>query len=348
MSERSRQWRLLGPGRIELAEVPVPVPRDGEVLVRILAATTCGTDLKVFRRGGHPRMLEPPCPFGHELCGEIVAIGPGQDRLRVGQQVVVANSAPCGRCRACRRQRQNLCSRLAYLNGAFADHVLVPARFAEASTHPVDPGLEPAEAALAEPLACAIHCLEVLEPTLARWPGTGAEAPRAVVLGAGPLGLLLTGLLARRGVVATCADPHPGRLEIAKAFGAAEVIAVTDRDAPLDAAVRFDLAVDATGSPAAWQACLGRLDVGGVGVFFGGTASGFSLGVDAQALHYDELSLLGVYHHRPSNVTGALELLTAGALPHRLLISAELPLDRLEEALARMSDRSALKVALVP
>jgi len=351
MSETSRQWRLLGPERIELAWTPVPEPRGRELLVRVLAATTCGTDLKVFRRGGHPRMLQPPCPFGHELCGEIVAVGPDQDRLAIGERVVIANSAPCGSCRQCRRGRHNLCSELAYLNGAFADHLLVPARFAEVATHPVDARVASAEAALAEPLACALHCLELLEPTLDRWLGAGdVERPavHALVLGAGPLGLLLAGLLARRGVAVTCADPYPARLEVARAFGATDVVVVRDRDAPLPEDARFDSAIDATGSPAGWQACLRHLDVGGVAVFFGGTASGVVLEVDAQALHYDELGLLGVYHHRPANVTRAVELITEGALPLHLLISAQLPLERLDDALERMSARTALKVALIP
>jgi L-iditol 2-dehydrogenase len=264
---------------------------------------------------------------------------------------VVSNSAPCGECRECRRQRENLCVDLAYLNGAFADHLLVPDRFAEVAVHPLPAGLPAGEAALAEPFACAVHCLEVLEPVLVRSFGNGDDPPRAVVFGAGPLGLLLVGLLARHGVVVTSADPHAGRLELAQAFGATRTTQITDRDAPITPSVPrlgFDLTIDATGSPAAWQSCLRHLDPGGVAVFFGGTAADVELVVDAQALHYSELSLLGVYHHRPTNVARALELLAARALPHELLITDELPLERLDEALQRMAERRALKVALRP
>jgi L-iditol 2-dehydrogenase len=343
-----RQWRLLGARTIELAEAAVPEPRGEELLLRVLAATTCGTDLKVFRRGGHPRMLLPPCPFGHEVCGEVVAVGPDQRRWAVGQRVVVANSAPCGVCRECRRRRENLCADLHYLNGAFADHLLVPARFAAVGTHAAPDGLTPAEAALAEPLACALHCLEVVEAGAGRWLDASDPPADGVVLGAGPLGLLLVGLLARRGLRVACADPHPQRLEVASAFGAAETIEASDRERPLAPDRSFDLTVDATGAAAGWAACLAASRAGGAATFFGGTTAGVELAVDAHALHYGERSLLGVYHHRPANVARALELLAAEALPHRLLLSARLPLEGLDRALEMMERRAALKVALEP
>ncbi|MFL6291384.1 MAG: zinc-binding dehydrogenase, partial [Thermoanaerobaculia bacterium] len=152
---------LLGPERVELRSVPVPDPGPGELLVRIEAATTCGTDVKVLRRGGHPRMLHVPTPFGHEMAGTVAAAGTGQNRWKIGERVVVANSAPCGACEWCLRDRENLCAHLQYLNGAFAEYLLVPRRFAEVSTYALPAGLPAEVGALAEPLACVLHGLEV-------------------------------------------------------------------------------------------------------------------------------------------------------------------------------------------
>ena len=124
---------LLGPEHIEIQNVPVTQPRRGEALLKIGAATTCGTDVKVFKRGGHPRMLKVPTLFGHEVAGEIAAIGEGVSNLIVGDRVVVANSAPCGECQYCLVSRENLCTDLHYLNVAFSEYLALPERFVRRS-----------------------------------------------------------------------------------------------------------------------------------------------------------------------------------------------------------------------
>ncbi|HJX26751.1 MAG TPA: alcohol dehydrogenase catalytic domain-containing protein, partial [Thermoanaerobaculia bacterium] len=209
---------LLGPERVELRRIPVPEPGTGEILVRIGAATTCGTDVKVLRRGGHPRMLVVPTPFGHEMAGTVAAVGPGVERWKAGDRVVIANSVPCGECEQCLRGRENLCENLRYLNGAFAEYVLVPRRFAEISTYAIPDGVPFEVAALAEPLACVLHGLEVC-------PLNGGPAD-TVVYGGGPIGLLFVNLLADRGHHVVLADPNPQRLEVARRMGASEALLV--------------------------------------------------------------------------------------------------------------------------
>jgi L-iditol 2-dehydrogenase len=189
---------LLGPERVELRRVPVPEPGAGELLVKIGAATTCGTDVKVLRRGGHPRMLVVPGPFGHEMAGTIAKVGPELEGWKVGDRVVVANSAPCGACEQCLRGRENLCESLRYLNGAFAEYVLVPRHFAEVSTYAIPDELPFEVSALAEPLACVLHGLEVC-------PLNGAAD--TVVYGGGPIGLLFVNLLADAGHHVVLAAP---------------------------------------------------------------------------------------------------------------------------------------------
>ncbi len=154
---------LLGPERIEIQHLPVPRPGPGALLLSVEAATTCGTDVKVYRRGGHPRMLRVPTLFGHEMSGRVAALGPGVTEFALGDPVVVANSAPCMACDACRRGRENLCEDLQYLNGAFAEFLLVPKRFVRQNTHLIPKGLSFEKAALTEPLGCVLHGIDACD-----------------------------------------------------------------------------------------------------------------------------------------------------------------------------------------
>lgn len=325
----------------------MPEPGPGELLIRVDAATACGTDVKVFRRGGHPAMLTLPSPFGHEVSGTVVRAGKGAAQT-VGDAVAVGNSAACGLCRPCRHGRGNLCRDLVYLNGAFADYMLVPAAFVERSVHPRPPGLEPAIAALAEPLACALHCLE---RSLAVWSGPPAEA-RTLIIGCGPLGLMLTDLFRSARTRVAVLDPHPHRLAAAETFGAAEThcgrAGEGESEADEMADEQFDFTVDATGSPAGWRQAVSCLAPGGVAALFGGCRPGAALRIDAERVHYQEQTLLGVYHYRPASFRAALDRLSRASDRYGRLIERELPLDRLTEALDLMISRRALKVAIRP
>jgi L-iditol 2-dehydrogenase len=336
----------------------VPAPGAGELLLRVGAATTCGTDLKVFQRGGHPRMLKAPTPFGHEMAGTVAAVGEGVERWRLGDRVVVANSAPCGVCEWCARGRENLCSNLHYLNGAFSEYLLVPRRFAEVSTYPLPAELPFEIAALAEPLACVLHGLEI---------SSLERASGVVIYGGGPIGLLFVDVLANSPAdfpasfpVGTehhlvLADPNPARLEAGKALGA-DVVVQVDRDggeAPrLCRTSRtgdgFDVAIEATGSPAAWQDALASVRPGGLVQLFGGCPPGTTVPLDTHRLHYSEITVKSAYHHRPATFQRALDLLVSGLLHPRVLLSAERPLAQLEEALRSMRRREALKVVIRP
>ncbi|HYU32713.1 MAG TPA: alcohol dehydrogenase catalytic domain-containing protein [Thermoanaerobaculia bacterium] len=337
---------LLGPERVELRWVPVPEPGPGELLVKIGAATTCGTDVKVLRRGGHPRMLVVPTPFGHEMAGTIAAVGPEAESWKVGDRVVVANSAPCGECEQCLRQRENLCENLRYLNGAFAEYVLVPRHFAEVSTYTIPDELPFEVAALAEPLACVLHGLEVCPLD------GGADT---VVYGGGPIGLLFVNLLADAGHHVVLADPNSQRLESARRMGAAEAVLVS-RDGGEAARLRrhagrgdgFDLAIEATGSPVAWEDALASVRSGGTVLLFGGCRPGTFIPLDTHRLHYLELTIKGAYHHRPATFQRALDLLATGRIRTAELLSAERPLEEVEGALRSMMRKEALKVVIRP
>lgn len=339
---------LLGPEQVEIRRVPVPQPGPGEVLVRMRAATTCGTDVKVFRRGGHPRMLQVPALFGHEMAGTVEQIGPGVHGFAPGDALVVANSASCGRCRRCLQGRENLCPQLEYLNGAFAQFVLVPHRFVPRSLHRMPSGLAFERAALAEPLACVLHGLDAC----ALVPGQSADV---VVYGAGPIGLLFVAALARDGHRVLLADPNPGRLAVGARMGAATTLCITrggGQAGVVRAAVRdgegADVAVDCTGMPEVWADALDTVCAGGLVNLFGGCAPGTTVPLDTHRLHYEEITVKGVYHHRPTTFARALALLGDPHFPAADLLSATRPIAAVEDALRSMMRKQALKVVITP
>ncbi len=344
-----RAAMLLGPEQVAIRDVPLPRPGPGELLLEVRAALTCGTDLKVFRRGGHPRMLKVPALFGHEMAGTVAQLGAGVRAFQPGDAVVVTNSASCGECEACLSRRENLCPRLEYLNGAFAEYLLVPARFVARSTLPLPASLSFEEAALTEPLACVLHGVEACE--LARHAVNAAA--EVAVYGAGPIGLLFTAALSRLGHRVILADPNPQRLKVGEALGAAECVPierggnqcarVLERTRDGDGA---HIAVDCTGAPAAWEDALSSVRAGGMVNLFGGCAPGSEVRLDTHRVHYSELTVRGVYHHRPDNVRDALALLAEKSFNARILFSDERPIEELEQALESMALRKTLKVVI--
>lgn len=340
---------LLGPERIEIQQVPVPQPDPGEFLLSVEAATTCGTDVKVYRRGGHPRMLRVPTLFGHEMTGRVAAVGPGVKEFSIGDPVVVANSAPCLACDACRMGRENLCEDLHYLNGAFAEFLLVPKRFVQQNTHLIPKNLSFEKAALTEPLGCVLHGIEACD--LPRYSQLGPV--EILVFGAGPIGLLFVAALATEGHRVILADPNPGRLEIGKKLGAAETIEVARGGGQADVARAKTqdgrgvwIAIDATGVPEVWSDAIASLRPGGLVNLFGGCAPGTTIPLDTHLVHYSELTIKGVYHHRPETIRKALRLLANPRFMADLLLSGERPIEAVEEALRSMMHKEALKVVI--
>jgi L-iditol 2-dehydrogenase len=340
-----RAVRLVGREELELDHPTLSKPGPGELILRVDVATTCGTDLKVFKQGGHPRMLQVPSPFGHECAGTIAAVGRDVRNWQPGEAVVVVNSASCGGCHFCDRGRENLCRDLHYLNGAFAEYLPVPARFVTRSTYSVPKGLALEHASLTEPLACVLHGLEAC----------ALSEPRdVIVLGGGPIGQLLLGVLRTDGHRVVLADPLPGRREIATRMGAVATVEPSGSKAGavfLDLAedsLGFDLSIDATGTVDGWEVAARCVRPGGEVLFFGGCPAGTRVSLDTGRIHYDEIVFRGSYHHRPATVARALDMLTRRELDVDLLLTRELPLSQTEEALRSMMRRDSLKVVIRP
>jgi L-iditol 2-dehydrogenase len=339
-----------GPGDAQLVETPVPAPGPGELLVRVGAALTCGTDLKSYRRG-HPRIFKSlPSPFGHEFAGVVAELGAGVDRFTVGQRVVAANSAPCGDCAFCQEERMSLCERLEFLNGAYAEYIVVPERIVRRNTYLVPDHLSFAEAALIEPLACVLHGLHALDLQL---------GDTAIVLGCGPIGLLFVNALTLRGLGVVAGDRHESRLAAARHFGAVATVNAADMNDALDeqvATVRAmtpgergaPIVIEAVGRAETWEAATRMARRGGQVLLFGGAKAGTTLTVDATALHYDELTIKGVFHHTPRHIHLALSLIASGAINARDYLTENRPLAETIAALEDNGTRRGIKTVILP
>ncbi len=341
--------RFYAPLDLRIEEVEVPQLARGEVLVKVGAATTCGTDLKAYRRG-HPVLFTTvPALFGHEVAGTIVEVGEHVQRFQPGMRVVVANSAPCNHCFFCQRGRQSLCEDLLLLNGAYAEYLLVPARIVEQNLWELPPDLPFASAALTEPLACALHGIEASDIR----PGDSV-----VIIGGGPLGLLLLAVAKLKGARVILCGRGDERLAAARALGADEIIDARQLHDTREqiAAVRAltdgqrgaDVVIEAVGTPELWEAAAKMVRRGGLVNFFGGCASGTSITLDTQPLHYGELILKGVFHHTPYYFSTALQLIAQRRIPVECLISATFPLSALPEAFERLLAHQGIKYAIVP
>jgi L-iditol 2-dehydrogenase len=294
-----RALRLHGPGDLRLEEVPEPVPGEGDVLLQVEVALTDGTDLKAYRRG-HPVLLgPPPSPFGHEVCGIDVA---------TGRRVIPANSAPCGACQACARGQETLCENLfPLLNGAYAELLLVPERIARRNLLPVPPGLAPEVAAMAESLAC---CLRGIELSGVRRGDTVA------IVGLGPIGLMLCACVADAGGHAVAVGSREARRALATSFGAMA-----------GKAEGADVVIEAAGTVEAWQRALALVRPGGTVLAFGGLPRDARVEIDPYRIHYEEVRLVGAFHHTPVHFRAALGFLASGAHPFELLVTHEVGLE---------------------
>lgn len=347
MTRTMRAAVLRGREDVAIEDVPVPSPGPGEVLLRVEAALTCGTDAKVFRRGYHARMLTPPCLFGHEYAGVVEAVGAGVTAFREGDAAVGANSAPCGACEFCRAGREELCDDLLFVNGAFAERLLLPDRLVRRNLFHRSPGLSAVAAAACEPVACVLKGVETAAPR-------AGEA--ALLLGAGPVALLFAAALRSRGVATIVLARGAGARAAARAMGIPEVVeepsvgAARERLLAASPGGRgFHLVVEAAGAEETSAAAAGLCRKGGRALLFGGCASDARITLEPARLHYDEVSLLSSFHHTPRHVEAALDAIASGALDVSPLLERPVGLDGVADALRAMCARTLRgKVPVLP
>ena len=335
-------------GKEHLRVEPVAVPRigPGDLLVRVRAALTCGTDVKVFLRGYHARMIAPPAVFGHELAGDVVEVGEGVTRFACGQRVVAANSAPCHDCYYCRRGLENLCDSLLFNNGAYAEYIRIPARIVEKNTYAIPGHVGYQDAALAEPLACVLRGIEE----------TGIRPGDSVaVIGLGPIGQMFVRMAKLTGARVIALGRRQSQLDRAAKLGADEVIEVVE---PADAvsAVRAltggrgaDVAIEAVGTPVTWEMAAHMLRRGGTVNFFGGCPSDARVTLETSLLHYSEITCKASFHHTPGHIQRALQVISEGSVTAQDFVKGQEPLKNMLEVMRYlMSHNGHMKTAIIP
>jgi L-iditol 2-dehydrogenase len=338
-----RRAILASPNTIDWEELPSPAPGRGEVIVKIRAALTCGTDLKTFRRG-HPKLAFGP--FGHEASGDVVAVGDGARTVRPGEAVMWVQTAPCGSCAQCRSGNENLCEHLTddMALGAYADYIRLPAKVVARNLFAKPQGLGYIEAAFLEPFSCVVHGWNVLRRAnaLANRPGSLA------VIGAGTIGLLHLIYAKHLGISASIFARDNRRRDLASRLGAVETVVADFDSLPPERAGSFPVVIECAGTPESWQEAVRLVAPGGRVLAFSGLPKGTHVPVDATRVHYEELAILGSFHFTPDDVREARDLLVTGVVPARDLISDVLPLGSLAHAFEMLDHRAGHKYALIP
>jgi L-iditol 2-dehydrogenase len=338
---------LYGKEDVQIETVDVPQIGRGDVLVRVRAALTCGTDVKVFRRGYHARMIVPPALFGHELGGDIVAMGKDVRGFRMGQRVVAANSAPCGACFYCRHNQENLCEDLLFNNGAYAEYIRIPERIVRKNMYEMPDHVSYQDAALVEPLACVLRGLEE----------SGVRSADTVaVIGLGPIGMMFIRLakaVSNARVIAI--GRRPQQLLRASRMGADETVLncegadVVGPVHEMTGGRGADVVIEAVGQPEVWQLAIKLLRRGGVVNFFGGCPDGTNLSLDTNLLHYSELTCKASFHHTPALIRKALDLVSRGYVGAKDFVNHSEPLTNLLQVMQHlMSHNGHLKTAIIP
>src|SRR5574341_1723496 len=336
---------LVRPGEIAWCPVPRPEPGPHEVIVRIRAALTCGTDVKAFVRG-HPK-FPMPGPFGHEFAGEVAAVGTSVRSVREGDAVMATPTAPCGHCYYCERQQENLCETVmdTMVLGAYAEYIKLPARIVNVNLFRKPASLPFAVAALLEPLSCVLHGLEggVIRPD-----------DTVVLIGAGAISLMHLLVLRAMGVgriIVLGRRPH--RAQHAKELGADLVLSgelARNRErvfAETDGR-GADVVIECTGQLDVWEVAPTVARRGGHVVLFGGCPPGTQVRLDTQRFHYEQLRISSPFHFTPRAVRQAYELLTHDGFNGQALISGAYPLHQLSQALSEHQRGDGIKFAVVP
>ncbi len=292
-------------------------------------------------------MLKPPIPFGHELAGTVHQVGRGVAAFRPGDRVVALNSAPCGECYYCRHDQENLCDRLIFNNGAYAEYIRIPARIVQQNMLEIPDHVPFKDAAMVEPLACVLRGIHEMNVQ---------AGDTAVVIGCGPIGLKFIRVLSARNVRVIALGKRKSQIRAAERLGAMAALDVSALGYPIarvreltDGMRGADAVIEAVGSPLTWQWAVQMVRKGGTVNLFGGCPRGSEVKFDPAALHYSEITIKSTFHHSPKFIREALDSIARGEVRPADFITGEAPLSELPHIFEEMKHRNGeLKTAVIP
>ncbi len=334
---------------IELCEVEKPSLPDGGLLLQVKTCSICGSDVRTLRHGHRTR--KPPWILGHEIAGEVIQVADGVGKFKEGDQVVVANAIPCGRCRYCVRGWRNMCTAVmahgSHYPGGFAEYMAVAPRVIEqGGVIHIPDHVSYDQAAITEPLACVINGQELLNVSL---------GDTVVVIGAGPIGCMHVQVARSRGATRIIqSELKSSRLEQAKAFGADYFINATLED-PVARVLEItggegaDVILIACPSSGAQEQSLQMIGVRGRISFFGGLPhSDPYIKFDSNIVHYKEVTVIGSFTSSPEQNKIALGLIAAGRINTQALVTHKLPLANIMQGVEMIERGEGLKIVLHP
>jgi len=330
------------PGSIRVDSVPDPTPRPDEVLVRVSACGICGTDLHIID-GDSPLARYPLIP-GHEFAGEVVALGSdiaqrnGGANITVGSRVAIEPNLYCGYCEFCRTGHENLCLNYAAIGvttgGAIAQYVAVPV----AKAYLLPDTISLREAALIEPVSCAVHGMHSLNPM---------SGDTFLIVGAGTMGLLLLQLAVRGGASRVAmVDVNAQRLARAERLGATHMYNDI-KQALKDESLGFSCVVDATGVPAVIESAFMAVKRGGKFMVFGVAPHEARISLSPFRIYNDEITVIGSMAVLFS-FQAALDLISAGVIDTEAMLTTALPLEDFPKALDMVRRGEGVKTQLLP
>jgi len=335
------------PKDVRVEDVPAPEAGEGEVLLRVLRCAVCGTDKRIYLHG--QKNVVPPAITGHEIVGEIAAVGAGVTGLETGKRCIVVTAVGCGKCVYCSRQQYNLCEDFKALGydykGGFAEYVVVPAAaVAQGNVIQIPDDMDPDRAALVEPLSCCLNGQEYLDP---------GEGERAVVFGAGPIGLMHAGILtARKCSPVIVADVSAERLEFVREFGIGQPVQTGSGD-PVEQVLeesggeKFDVIITACSVKAVQDAALRLARKKARVSFFAGIPKDDPvLPIDTNHLHYNEISVFGAFASTVRHYHQALEMVRRADLPWERFVTHKFKLEEITRAFDVIAAGQGIKVVI--
>jgi L-iditol 2-dehydrogenase len=334
---------LYGVEDIRIIEEKIPEIGPGEVLIKNKISTTCGTDVKNYKRG-YP-LLKPPHPYGHEFSGVIAAVGRDVKDFHEGDRVAVHNSAPCNECYFCKKGLHSMCSNMTFNRGSYAEYVKVPMQIVRQNMFLLDDSISHKMASLLEPFSCAVYGIENCPIHL---------GDVVVINGAGPIGLMFARLAVLKGAQVIVTDIMQNRLDLAASLGAFKTCNLTGVENTVEEIRSLteggrgaDIVIEATGLIDVWNTSVQMARKGGFVLLFGGTKSGSVLEADTTLLHYSQITIKGVFHTTPLCVMMAFELLKMGVISSEDFIQNEYTLPNLEAAILEHASGVVIKNCLV-
>lgn len=343
-----------GPKDLRIEEQPIPAIEPSGILLQIGAATTCGTDVKIYSRG-YPELPTLPMPFGHECAGIVAEVGKEVKSVDVGERIVAGIASNCGICYWCKRNQPVFCNDRTYCipggamaGGAYAEYLAIPASIVKNNIHRIPDHLSFSEASLIEPLGCALYGIEDLPELRA--------GDSVVINGAGPIGLFFLRLAKLRGANVIVCGSHQHRIKLAEKLGADALVNIHEVEHQIKAVYDIigepgpDVVIESTGIPEVWELSVNMARRGGTVMLFGGCKGGTTVTFDTRKIHYDCLTIKSpsVYIQDPDILSRCLQLIASGDVPANEFISGRFPLSESVQAVEDHMDRKGIKFEIIP